>query len=71
MKNDNNNLDEINNKRVETTKLRVAHAIKLLNNPVACLSEGRKFDNAETDIAHAVNLLEAANQEMQWACEHF
>lgn len=68
---DDNRLDKINTERVEMTKQRVAHAIKLLNNPVNCLSEGHKIDNAETIIAKAVNLLEAANEEMQWACDHF
>lgn len=64
-------LDEVNNKRVEETRTRVAHAIKLLDNPVGCLAEGRTLDNAANDIAHAVNLLEAAEQDMRFACEHF
>lgn len=65
------NLNQLNRKRVETTKLRVAHAINLLNNPIACLNEGRFITTATNDIAHAINLLEAANEEMQWACEYF
>ena len=69
--NENDRLDKINLERVETTKQRVAHAIKLCNNPVACLAEGRVIDTAVHDIAHAVNLLEAAVEEMRWACEHF
>ena len=64
-------LDDVNNKRVEETRTRVAHAIKLCDNPVGCLTEGRIVDNAVTDIAHAVNLLEAAEQDMRFACEHF
>lgn len=64
-------LDDVNNKRVEETRTRVAHAIKLCDNPVGCLTEGHVVDNAVTDIAHAVNLLEAAEQDMRFACEHF
>ena len=64
-------LDDVNNKRVEETRTRVAHAIKLCDNPVGCLAEGRVVDNAVTDIAHAVNLLEAAEQDMRFACGHF
>ena len=64
-------LDELNTKRVATTKARVAHAIRLCDNPVGCLNEGRAIDDASIEIAHAVNLLEAAVEEMRWACEHF
>lgn len=71
MKENNAYLDKVNNKRVEETRTRVAHAIKLLDNPVGCLSEGRTIDNAASDIAHAVNLLEAAEQDMRFACGHF
>lgn len=65
------NLDEINNKRVDTTKQRVAHAIRLLENPVGCLNDERLIDTALNDIARAVNLLESAEEEMRWACRHF
>ena len=71
MENENKCLDELNNERVHTTRKRVAHAIKLAINPIDCLADGRKLAAAQTDIAHAVNLLEAGNQEMKWACEHF
>lgn len=64
-------LDEVNNKRVEETKSRVAHAIKLCDNPVGCLVEGRVHETTADDIAHAVNLLEAAEQDMRFACSHF
>lgn len=64
-------LDEVNRKRVETTKLRVAHALRLLSCPIDCLKEGRVIDGCIDSIAHAVNLLEAGNEEMRWACKHF
>lgn len=67
----NNYLDEVNNNRVAETRTRVAHAIKLCDNPVGCLVEGHVFDNTSKDIAHAVNLLEAAEEDMQFACEYF
>ena len=28
-----------------------------------------RVENAKKRVAHAINLLEAANQEMKWACE--
>lgn len=74
MKDNNNNkeyLDKLNNQRVADTRRRVAHAIKLCDNPVGCLVEGHMADKTSTDIAHAVNLLEAAEQDMRFACAHF
>ena len=70
-------LNDLNNERVETTKKRVAHAIELVQQ--AQFSIRRKSDadlehtvnEFNTEIAHAVNILEAANEEMKWACEHF
>ena len=69
---DNNKyLDEVNNNRVAKARMRVAHAIKLCDNPVSCLVEGHVFDNTSKDIAHAVSLLKAAAEDMQFACEYF
>ena len=64
-------MDKINMDRVETTRRRVAHSIKLLANPLECMVEGRVIDTAVKDIAHAINLLEAGEEELRLACNHF
>lgn len=64
-------LDELNTNRVENTRKRVMHAIRLAYNPAECLSESRITDGCVTSFAHAVNLLESAEREMRWACEWF
>lgn len=64
-------LDKLNTERIETTRKRVAHAIRLINNPISCLNEGRSYPDHKTDIAHAINLLETAVEELRWACDHF
>ena len=71
MTTDNKQLDELNTKRVETTKKQVAHAIRLVANDADMIKEGHKPLLGEQDFAHAINLLESANQDMHWACEHF
>lgn len=74
-------LDALNEGRVETTKLRVAHAICLLSPIVVMLEDFDKTDehvesedNIDKDcheIAHALNLLETGSEEFKWACDHF
>ena len=65
-------LDNINTERVETTRLRVAHAIRLIGTPIQCQIEGHgNFNILKTNCSHAVNLLKAGLQEMRWACERF
>lgn len=63
-------LDDLNSDRLETTKKRAAHAFKLV---FAYASSRFEFelDKVVSDIAHAVNLLESAVQEMRWHCEWF
>lgn len=65
-------LDKLNNDRVNTTRARVAHAIRLISMPLQCLVE--KHGNTKTlleSCAHANTLLEAAHEEMQFACEYW
>lgn len=64
-------LDKANTERVETTKVRVAHAMKLLQaNDTAIENEDMdKFDLKP--YAKAGCLLDAAHEEMNWACKHF
>lgn len=66
-------LDVLNKERVTRTLNRVAHAIDLLGYPTeGLLRESVKdIEKVKLDIAHAGNLLEAAEEEMRWACEWF
>lgn len=67
-------LDELNKKRVETTKLRVAHAIRIIHVPISRMCESDddfELDNEIIELSHAVNILEAGVEEMEWACKHF
>ena len=53
--------DKVNNERLETTRKRVAHAIQILKPATWCTYESdEQKAKLKTDIAHAVNLLEAA-----------
>ena len=59
-------LDKVNNERLETTRKRVAHAIQILKPATWCTYESdEQKSKLKTDIAHAVNLLEAAAEEME------
>ncbi|MCQ2602439.1 MAG: hypothetical protein MJ193_00785 [Clostridia bacterium] len=62
-------LDKVNNERLDNTRKRVAHAIRILK-PIALL-HCNADEQLKTDIAHAVNLLEVAVEEMKWHCEWF
>lgn len=80
-------LDELNNKRVENTKKRVAHAVMILDDMIAKLkaldkatdSNKKKSDDATHAITNgimssagkAMSLLIVANEEMEFACKHF
>ena len=65
-------LDKVNNDRLEKTRKRVAHAIRILMPATFCTYASDKQKNAlKTDIAHATNLLEAAAEEMEFHCEWF
>lgn len=65
-------MDKTNNERVERTLKRVAHAIRLIGTPIQCHIEGHgNYNILKANCSHAVNLLEAALQEMHWACEWF
>lgn len=66
-------LDAMNNERVTRTLNRVAHAIELIDYPAeGLLHESiQDIEKTKLDIAHAGNLLEAAVEEMEWACEWF
>lgn len=65
-------LDKVNNERLETTRKRVAHAIQILKPATWCKYEtNEQKAKLKTDIAHAVNLLEAAAEEMEFHCEWF
>lgn len=64
-------LDKINLRRFENVKHKVARAVKLCDNPVGCLAEGHMPKTAVEDIAFAVNLLEAAAEDLRIVCNHF
>lgn len=62
-------LDAVNEERYESTKKRVTHAINLLKQ-----WNWRNNIDAETlinDVAHAVNLIESAVEDMTFHCEWF
>lgn len=62
-------LDKVNDKRVETTKKRVAHALLLLNDSKSCADN--EIDRAIKLAAKAMSLLTTASDEMTYACEHY
>lgn len=68
-------MDKINCERKDTTQKRVAHALKLVKlfttPEFAASKETWDMKHIQHEIAHAVNLLEIANEEMRWHCEWF
>jgi len=69
MKNKNNDhLDELNNKRVESTTKQVAEAITTLS---ALRYKSDSNIMKTKAVANVVSSLEAAVQNMQWACKHY
>jgi hypothetical protein len=61
-------LDEVNDKRVETTKKRVAHSLLLLNDSmIYAVSDATR---AIKLASKAMSLLSVASEEMTYACEY-
>lgn len=65
-------LDKVNEERLETTRKRVARAVRILK-PATWRTYETDEEKAQlkTDIAHATNLLEAGADEMQFHCNWF
>lgn len=63
-------LDKVNDKRVEETKKRLAHALLLLNDTDIC-AENNNLQSAIKLAAQAMSLLTTAADEMTFACEHY
>lgn len=70
-------MDAINNERVETTKKRVAHALKILHAVASKLPEEEdgyskeELEDAVRNVGKAMSLLTVASEEMGFACSHF
>lgn len=70
-------MDAVNNERVETTKKRVAHALKILNAVASKLPEEDggcdevALKDAVKNVGKAMSLLTVASEEMGFACSHF
>lgn len=65
-------LDKVNNDRLEATRKRVAHAIRILKPATFCTYASDKQKNAlKADIAHATSLLDVGVEELQFHCEWF
>ena len=66
-------LDKINTDRVETTKKRIVHAMNLIKSYVGNerVIPSNKVNTVINDVSHAINLLESAEKDMKYACDHF
>lgn len=70
-------MDAVNNERVETTKKRVAHALKILHAVASKLPEEDggcdevALKDAVKNVGKAMSLLTVASEEMGFACSHF
>ena len=70
-------MDAVNNERVETTKKRVAHVLKILRAVASKLPEddndcdGAVLKDAVKNVGKAMSLLTVASEEMGFACSHF
>ena len=70
-------MDAVNNERVETTKKRVAHALKILHAVASKLPEEdvdcdeAVLKDAVKNVGKAMSLLTVASEEMGFACSHF
>lgn len=65
-------LDKLNNERLNNTRRRVAHAIRILKPFVqSTYKSAEQKDVVRTGAAHAVSLLEVAAEEMRYHCEWF
>ena len=65
-------LNKLNSERLDNTRRRVAHAIRVLKPFVQSTCKSAEQKGAvRTGAAHAVNLLETAAEEMRYHCEWF